>query len=417
MDNQYKTQCPHCATQFKLSEKQLAQAGGMVRCGSCLKPFQARDHLVDGSAPAAVKPVAAAPVATQPGAAKPLKPVDDEDAWAQKLLDDEAPPETPPAVTAAAPEKHTGSRWQMPEEAPKFTAADDTLSLGEAIEISEELDGIDAGGFTDFNGNDFGDIKGAGRDMQSADGDEDWARALLEEADAPAAAKPKKPHAAAPPPPQKNAQPTRTVARKNTQQSPASLFDFDDSELDLLSLEGDSRRNQYQDAMVRADHDATSHFIKWGSLCVLLLALLGGQYLLFNFQSLARTTSLRPFYQQACQLLQCQLPPLSSTHLLQATNLLVRSLDDQPGVLLVDLLLHNEAGHAQPFPRLELAFRDTQGQLLAAGVFTPDQYLQSGLAGMQNLPPQAQVHLSFRITDPGAGAKSYALHLLPPGHA
>ena len=405
-DNQYKTQCPHCATQFKLSEKQLAQAGGMVRCGSCLKPFQARDHLVDEAPPA--RPVA------KPAAA-PAPQADDEDAWAKALLDAEAP--APKAAPAPAAPAKTGSRWQMPEEAPKFTAADDTLSLGEAIEMSDELDSIEAGGFTDFNGNDFGDVKGAGRGNQSADSDEDWARALLEEAEAAPAAK-SKPSAKPTQTPAKAApKPASKPSNRPERQAPASLFDFDDSELDLMSVGNDTRRHQYQDAMARAGHDATSQFIKWGSLSLLMLVLLGGQYLLFNFQSLARTASLRPFYQQVCQLLQCQLPPLSSTNLLQATNLLVRSLDDQPGVLLVDLLLHNEANHAQPFPRLELAFRDTHGQLLAAGVFNPDQYLQNGLAGMQNLPPQAQVHLSFRITDPGEGAKSYALQLLPPGHA
>lgn len=411
MDNEYKTQCPHCATQFKLTEKQLAQAGGMVRCGNCLKPFQAKDHLVD-QPPAPLPPVAK----PAPAAADKL----DEEAWARKMLEEEGVPIEEPASAAPAKSaaKNTGSRWQMPAEAPSFSADDDTLSLGEAIEISDELDGIEAGGFTDFNGNDFGDIKGAGRGNLSADGDEDWAKALLEEAEAPA--KPDKPKADKPAatPKQTASQPAKAAPKSPKKpQAPASLFDFDESEFDLVSLENDNRRHQYQAAMARAGHDTTSHLIKWGSLSLLMLLLLGGQYLVFNFQELARTNTLRPFYQQACQLLRCQLPSLSSTNLLQATNLLVRSLDDQPGVLLVDLLLHNEAGHAQPFPRLELAFRDTQGQLLAAGIFTPDQYLQSGLAGMKNLPPQAQVHLSFRITDPGAGANSYALHLLPPGHA
>src|SRR5699024_12185438 len=43
----YKTQCPHCAAQFKISDQHLKQAKGAVRCGSCMLVFQADQHLVE----------------------------------------------------------------------------------------------------------------------------------------------------------------------------------------------------------------------------------------------------------------------------------------------------------------------------------------------------------------------------------
>ena len=51
MAGQYKTRCPHCGAQFKISDEHLGQARGAVRCGSCLQIFQATDHFV-GETPA-----------------------------------------------------------------------------------------------------------------------------------------------------------------------------------------------------------------------------------------------------------------------------------------------------------------------------------------------------------------------------
>ena len=40
------TLCPHCATRFKISEAQLEAPHGMVRCGKCLRVFDARPNFV-----------------------------------------------------------------------------------------------------------------------------------------------------------------------------------------------------------------------------------------------------------------------------------------------------------------------------------------------------------------------------------
>ncbi|WP_257014027.1 MJ0042-type zinc finger domain-containing protein, partial [Pseudomonas aeruginosa] len=35
------TQCPHCSTSFRVNDAQLGAANGAVRCGTCLKVFNA----------------------------------------------------------------------------------------------------------------------------------------------------------------------------------------------------------------------------------------------------------------------------------------------------------------------------------------------------------------------------------------
>ncbi|MFV1993656.1 MAG: zinc-ribbon and DUF3426 domain-containing protein [Acidiferrobacterales bacterium] len=42
------SQCPECQTVFTVTEKQLAQRKGLVRCGRCDAVFQADEHLVTG---------------------------------------------------------------------------------------------------------------------------------------------------------------------------------------------------------------------------------------------------------------------------------------------------------------------------------------------------------------------------------
>lgn len=44
------TQCPGCATRFRVSEEQLASHDGMVRCGRCNEVFHAIEHLRDSEA-------------------------------------------------------------------------------------------------------------------------------------------------------------------------------------------------------------------------------------------------------------------------------------------------------------------------------------------------------------------------------
>ncbi|MDY7025059.1 MAG: DUF3426 domain-containing protein [Pseudomonadota bacterium] len=45
MANKLKTKCPHCQTKFNISEGHLDKAKGLVRCGACLKIFDASKHI------------------------------------------------------------------------------------------------------------------------------------------------------------------------------------------------------------------------------------------------------------------------------------------------------------------------------------------------------------------------------------
>lgn len=60
------THCPNCQTQFFVSEDQLRQHGGLVRCGQCLHVFNAKEQFVPTSTPS--------PDNTTPDSVNPVEP-------------------------------------------------------------------------------------------------------------------------------------------------------------------------------------------------------------------------------------------------------------------------------------------------------------------------------------------------------
>src|SRR5690606_23403426 len=193
MATQYKTKCPHCQAQFRISEEHLKQAKGQVRCGSCLKVFLATENLVPDSADAhkpAAKPAPSAPA--KPAAAKPAAPATPE-TWS-------LPPEEPVKEAPAsrwtldddglsddmkeADEPNDFDEEGIPEARPQPN--DTKLSLG-GLELSDSFMSLDSDDDNDrLRDEDFSDMAGAARGGQSEDSDESWAEKLLEElSDAP----------------------------------------------------------------------------------------------------------------------------------------------------------------------------------------------------------------------------------------
>lgn len=155
-------------------------------------------------------------------------------------------------------------------------------------------------------------------------------------------------------------------------------------------------------------------WIAWTLVNLLALAALGGQYVWYHFGELARQDQYRPWFEQICPEIGCQLPSRVDIELIKSSNLVVRSHPEFSGALVVDAILYNRASFAQPFPLLELRFADLNGQLLASRRFKPGEYLGGELAGQTEMPPQTPIHISLDILDPGARAVNYSLSFHSP---
>ncbi|MFT6637191.1 zinc-ribbon and DUF3426 domain-containing protein [Alcanivorax sp.] len=389
MATQYKTRCPHCAAQFKITDEHLKQARGAVRCGSCLQIFQANDYLVDPPAPQQAAP---------------------QDRWAGAL-------------------DGTHSDAASSEDEQKFGDDDGTDADGlsiQGMELSDSFMNLDADDPASGLGEDFADMHGAGRASHHENADESWAEALLQELedDDPAETSPGK---TTTPAPASHSAPEQPAVRKTTdspapkQSRPAEPEDDDDSLFGGLDLFGD---DLYEEPVPigKPVRERDNHFrqrrdwggmLKWTSLSVIALVVLVGQYAFFNFNDLARSPQWRPLYQQACDVLGCHLPSRSDITQLRGANLVVRSHPNYANALIVDAILFNEAKYPQPFPELELSFSALNGGPVASRRFTPQEYLQGDLLGMETMPTRTPLHISLEIVDPGDKAVNYNLRLLP----
>src|SRR5690606_5689889 len=135
MTDSFVTQCPHCRTSFRISRAQLGAAHGAVRCGACMRVFNAAQQLlVDqnrATKPVAPPPAAAPAPAPAPAPAKPAVPP----AAAQ-------PPRPAPAAPAQPAVAATPAARPNPPPAEKKSV--DTLWIHDdldldSLDLDEEL--------------------------------------------------------------------------------------------------------------------------------------------------------------------------------------------------------------------------------------------------------------------------------------
>lgn len=89
------TQCPHCATTFRVASDQLKLRGGIVRCGACHEIFDGNAALIDLDALAAAKPDEAATAPESAPAEATPEPNTD--------VAHPAPHETPTSISTVVP--------------------------------------------------------------------------------------------------------------------------------------------------------------------------------------------------------------------------------------------------------------------------------------------------------------------------
>ncbi|MBO3276924.1 DUF3426 domain-containing protein [Pseudomonas schmalbachii] len=468
MSDSFITQCPHCSTSFRVSQTQLGAANGAVRCGACLKVFNAPQHMLDASgnksepAPAA-EPAVAAEAVEPPAAALPTGP-----SGSAAML---GSPLAPHSARHAVDTPQSAPATEQPA-APAKKGGDETLWIHddldlEGLNFDEELARLD-----EFElSQEFLSIEGAPKpadallkqgDDKRAPYDERWAEELLEEEqDAPDSSRQEpslgsldsvgeeaepdesepeveskssivadpahEPEAAAVGPAEEDEDdlPRFSARRDDVDEldEPAAEDEPDEHPEVLVAprtgpaLRDESLRD-LSDEPLHLDWEKPKKH--WGRRILgllLVLVALGGlafQYIAYHFEELARQDQYRPWFAQVCPSLGCTLPSKVDVEQIRSSNLVVRSHPDFTGALIVDAIIYNRANFSQPFPLLELRFADLNGQLLASRRFKPSEYLSGELAGKAEMPPQTPIHISLDILDPGPKAVNYSLSFHSP---
>lgn len=366
MSKTFVTQCPHCSTRFRVNSNQLFAAQGAVRCGSCMQVFNARLFLEQESntATTAQQPTTEAPAATQPTAPAldTLKIHDDLD------IDLDSPDFEQELARLAMQEAEENRAVSEPQSKPEINAA----------ELAQE-------------------------DNSAAQHTTEYNIVPPFPADEPDAA-PIYPHAslaAEPPTTQADDPHTATESAPNTsgRQEPA---------VDLYSLESIA-----EDPLFLEWQAPQRSGSLWWFLCSVLAALgLLVQYAYYNSEQLAGQPATRPLLEAACKLTGCSVPERVDVSQITSSNLVVRPHPEYPEALRVDAILYNRAGFTQPFPLLQLNFRDERTELLASRTFAPGEYLGGELAGQRSMPAQIPIRIALDVLAPDGQAASYEIRFL-----
>ncbi|SDV05958.1 DUF3426 domain-containing protein [Pseudomonas mucidolens] len=414
MTDSFVTQCPHCQTRFRVNHAQLNVARGVVRCGSCLQVFSAARQLLEQRAQASEAPVQEAPAADAPPRAISQQQwnaevldldnldLDEELARLERREIKHAQPQDadrrqPGAERRQKDEVLSASRdtakaeeqrWaaslfsdQPDEPAEPFDAADDGPELApvppgkpKRTEPSMSFDSLEPDDEPPFH-------------AHSHDDDVDPpAPAISAEPDAPQA-EPEEP------------QPARKRPRATTSAHDEMLQGLEDDPLHLYTGKRPA---------------SLGRRLLWLTLVLLAAAALGGQYIAYQFDELARQDNYRSWFQELCPTLGCTVPSRVDVAHIKSSNLVVRSHPEFAGALVVDAIIYNRATFSQPFPLLELRFADLNGRMIASRRFKPAEYLSGELAGQTEMPSQTPIHIALDILDPGNRAVNYSLSFHSP---
>lgn len=363
-------------TCFRTSVTQLQSADGMVRCGACLKIFVADDNLV----PSPDLRTVTVPVPEENEQQLPLDDVETEITDSIFTLDlaDSLPNRREPAISEDQPiwelldeESPTELEQPAPDSGPKQNAESDaepyaephteTEQIVERVTTARELPeerGADEEDVPSFSAADFHE--------RTLDDDlHDY--------------------------------PGSHTETRFTPENLAAARDISDP-LEL-HLQSEARRG--------------GRIVLMSLLALLLTAGLFAQFVWYNLDALSQNTSVRPWLERTCNLVNCSLPPLIDIRAISSDNLLVHSHSEIANALTVNLVFRNSASFAQPFPALILRFTDVNNDVVAERLFTPEEYLPAELSTMSVMPADAPVQITLDVLDPGSSAINYEVSFTP----
>lgn len=418
------TQCPFCKTHFRLTQEQLQAAAGNVRCGACLKVFNA---LPAGQGRSAAEPAAASQAVDkqQTLLIHDDLELDELDLEAlgldESILDELTPREAPPKP--ATPEPKPASFELLDDEESELTLAETARRDDERVEP----------GFSSLDSDDELELNEAFMATPKA---RDFApvfasRPEPEDEPEPEAEPPAKPARAHQVPLQdtdnsaifRRGQPEGPLyaddASADTAKQPESEENTDDERgrteprLDTSRVLPELEDEPLQLAAPLSRRRARSNLL-WGALCLLAVLGLAAQAVYYNFDAWARDNQLRPVMQDICLVAGCQLPARVDISQIRSSNLLVRPHPEFPNSLDINVIIYNRADYSQPFPVIRMQFSNSRGETVSSKDFRPEEYLAGELAGRNLMPSQTPIHIALNMVAPGSAAVSYQLDFVAP---
>jgi len=349
------TRCPKCQTTFKVVADQLKLRRGLVRCGVCRQVFSGQEHLTDGPPVRVVLPVAplgpVAPMTTAPVIAESTAPE-------STVLESAASHTTRPDVEQARP------AWRIP--------------AGES-------------------------------DLRTSRNDAAATRDPLEPAEAPAA----------------SASPVAVAGKVGAEEDwgltlATTLDRTDETEPRLFAAAQDGKKEDEQDAVdFFATHRKARGFASRGVVVATLAS-----FVLMIVLAVQLTIGARDWiaarFAPANTVLTAALAPLGLQVLppRELRALTIESFELQStgvdGLLALNALLRNAAGHRVRWPAMELSLNDATGKLVVRRVLMPGEYLAPETSERNGIAPRAEQSVRTGLRAQDLAVTAYSVKLFYP---
>lgn len=432
------TRCPACDTVFLLRPDQLRARQGMVRCGNCLKTFNALDHLIEpdpgAGDPATAPPAVAAPdpAAVPPAGHFAAVGTDADIATTPAAADD-----TPPSSFSHLEFDIPDPRWTAIEDMPaawdgaQEPTVDDTpvvplrLDLDLAPSAPADDDAFEPRiGAADPQSAALGAPRVDFSAMMAAAGER-----LAADTNAPASAAAPPVPAEAPieavtldadeiaaradePPPEARTEPTLApLAAGDTGTEPAE----DTQALPPLHAVEPPDPAHLDAAYGREPNTSPLQRLALGlGLTVLTVGLAAQSAYVFRERIARVLPDSRPYYEAACAQLGCTMPLPQDAPLINIDSPDLQSEPRQPGRYVFHATIQNRAGYPQAWPHVELTLTDTRDRALVRRVLAPADWLPAAARQQAAFAAGSEVTVRLAFDAPGVAATGYRVYVFYP---
>jgi predicted Zn finger-like uncharacterized protein len=387
------TQCPNCATTFRVTPLDLQAHGGDVRCGRCAHIFNGYSMLATLRALKSAPAPAEAEARTEGGAvtAEMGQPNDVSVAGPRPASEVESGrPMTEPAHSTRSSVVQT----VLPEDAqqgepPVQTVASATPAVGQFAKEqpteeppAEESPTGEREAATPFDDGSI-DRKAGGKEpiwrMQETDAQE------------------------------------RAFTAGNGREEPvfgtpeAATQDQED-----FTEESYSPRAHASDKAESRLNTVATFALAFGSLILLFLLAAQAVYL-YRAELAAMVPAAKPYLASYCELLDCTIRLPQRTKLLNIETSDMQSDAQRPGVITLSATIRNHASYPQAFPLFQLTLIDAKDRPLASRTFLPETYLGHKVDSTDAIAPNDEINISLHLESGDLKAAGYRLSLLYPG--
>lgn len=400
------TQCPDCATVFRVTAEVLRAAQGSVRCGVCARSFNALENLSE----APFQPAADSASGPPPEDSMTVEELpggeDIELSSANEIQAlPEPPPEESPAKAAELPAATEEEALEFHGDAREldrvFVAGTGTIAEFDPATVASRLTEPGHAAANDEPG------RPPGEDLDRTD---EYPIVVLDERDEPEETAPDEP-----------------AAEEVVLETAAG----DDAGIDprtgaytapRILIPEEMRQRLAEEAAARASPAAAFGFedkvsdrrqLPWIAAAVLLLLVFIAQVVHTERQSLVQRAGLGPLLAQIYDAIGQPLATPTDLGAYELRQWGAASDPTQQGRLLLRASIVNRAQFAQPFPLLRLALQDRFGATLGIRDIEPADYLP-GETAAKLLGPGERADAEIRIVDPGQEAVGFEMDVCLP---